>query len=120
MKGKLSVNSSGEIIYDNDIILDVAAGRRDLIEHNVESYSNTYTLKFSEIILETQVHLRKRFQDFEELPLKHLCQLFDFKLWPKSFTSDKKWGFDVLADALKYYVQYNFITDKEAEKCKRQ
>ena len=79
LKEKLSVNTSDEIIYDSDI-LDIPAGRRDLIEDNIDSYVTSYTCKFGEIILETQVHLRRRFQDFERLPLKHLCEIFDFKL----------------------------------------
>ena len=72
LKGKLSVNTSDEIIYDSDIILDIPADRRDLIEHNIDSYVTSYTCKFGEIILETQMHLRRRFQDFEKLPLRHL------------------------------------------------
>lgn len=53
---KLSINSGDDMIYDSDVILDVQAGRRDLIEHNIDSYLNSYTCKFGEIILETQVH----------------------------------------------------------------
>ena len=37
LKEKLSVNTSDEIIYDYDIILDITAGRRDLIEHNIDT-----------------------------------------------------------------------------------
>ena len=38
LKGKLSVNTSNEIIYDSDVVLDIPASRRDLIEHNIDSY----------------------------------------------------------------------------------
>ena len=67
------------------------------------------------------MHLQRRFQDFERLPLKHLCEIFDFKLWPKSFANDnKKWGFYILEEVLKYYVGHGFMTEDEAVKCKRQ
>ena len=94
---------------------------RDLIDHNIDSYVKSYSNKFSEIILETQIRLQERFHDFDETcPLRQLCVLFDFKLWPKSFSTDKTWGFDILGDALEYYVQNNFITEEEVRRCKRQ
>ena len=64
LKEKLSVNTSNEFIYDSDIILDIPAGRRDQIEHNIDSYVISYTCKFGEII----------FESFERLPLKHLAK----------------------------------------------
>ena len=33
LKEKLSVITSNEIIYKSNIVLDIPAGRRDLIEH---------------------------------------------------------------------------------------
>ena len=121
LKENFSVNTSDEIIYDSDIILDIPAGRRDIIEHNINSYVISYTCRFGEIILETQGPLRRRFQDFERLPLKVLCEKFDFKLWQKSSANDnKKWGFYILEGVLKYYVEHGFMTEDEAVKCKRQ
>ena len=79
----LSTNSSDEIVYKNDVILSQPVGRMVLMSksgHTSKGYLEIYTLKFDEIILETQIQLRKRFQDFETLPLKNLCVLFDFKL----------------------------------------
>ena len=43
LKEKLSGNTSNEIIYDSDIILDIPAGKRGLIEHNIDSYVTSYT-----------------------------------------------------------------------------
>ena len=119
----LSTNSSDEIVYKNDVILSQAEGTRVLMSksgHTSKGYLEIYTLKFDEIILETQIQLRKRFQDFETLPLKNLCVLFDFKLWPKLFAENKKWGFDTLDEVLKCYCNYKFITEEEAKRCVRQ
>ena len=113
------MNSGDDISYHFDVILDVPSSRRDLIDHNIDSYVKSYSNKFSEIILETQICLRERFHDFDDTcPLRQLCVLFDIKLWPKS--TDKTWGFDILGDALEYYVQNNFITEEEAQRCKQQ
>ena len=85
----LTENMNGEILYKNDIILWPAGGSRKTLQHQKQVDFETYSLKFEEIVLETQVQLRKRFEDFELLSLKNLCELFDFKLWPKSFNEDK-------------------------------
>ena len=79
----LTENTNGEIT------LSLASGRRENLQHKKQVYFDTYTRKFDEIILETQIQLRKRFGDFEAFPMKNLCALFDLKLWPKSFNDDK-------------------------------
>ena len=53
------------------------------------------------------------------MPLNN-CELFDFKLWPKSSNEDKKWGFDILQEVLTFYKNYKFISEKEARRCIRQ
>ena len=68
----LTENTNGEILYKNDTVLSSASGRRGTLQHKKQVYFDTYSLKFEEIILETQVQLRKRFGDFESLPLKNL------------------------------------------------
>ena len=80
-----------------------------------------YTSKFDEIILESQIQLRRRFKDFEALPLQNMCKLFDFKLWPKSFNTDnKKWGYDIIEEVFDFYANDEFITKDEAKTCTRQ
>ena len=92
----LHKNANDELLYKNDVILSPPSGRRENFEHKKQTYSDMYTSKFDEIILETQIQLHRRFKDFDALSLQNMCQLFDFKLWPKSFNTDhKKWGFDV-------------------------
>ena len=54
------------------------------------------------------------------LPLKYLCELFDFKLWPTSFNEYKKWGFDILQEVSTFYKDYKFISEEEARRCIRQ
>ena len=117
----LSTNPNKEIVYGSDVVLETLCGRRDLIDHNVDAYVRNYSLKFKEIILETQIRLRERFRDFNETcPLREICALFDFKLWPKSFSEEKTWGLDMLGKVLEYYVKYKYITEEEARRCKRQ
>ena len=60
------------------------------------------------------------FGDFEASPLKNLCALFDFKLWPKSFNDDKKWGFDILDEVTTFYKNHKFISEEEIRRCIRQ
>ncbi len=120
LKKNLSENKNGEIIYKEEVILSHVCGRRDNLDHKIKVYFNSFTVKFDEIILETQIQLRKRFGDFEALPLKNLCELFDFKLWPKSFHENKKWGFDILQELVNYYKNYDYITEEEGERCVRQ
>ena len=97
-----------------------SSGRRENLQHKKQVYFDTYTRKFDEIILETQIQLRKRFGDFEAFPLKNLCALFDFKLWPKSFNDDKKWGFDILDEVTIFYKNHKFISEEETRRCIRQ
>ena len=60
----LTENTNGEIFYKNDLILSPASGRRETLQHKQQVYFVTYSLKFEEIILETQIQLGKRFGDF--------------------------------------------------------
>ena len=113
----LTENTNGEISYKNDVILSLASGRRENLQHKKQVYFDTYTRKFDEIILETQIQLCKRFGDFEAFPLKNLFALFDFKLWPKSFNDDKKWGFDILDEVTTFYKNHKFISEEETRRC---
>ena len=106
--------------YKNDVILSLANGRRENLQHKKQVYFDTHTRKFDEIILETEIQLLKRFGDFEAFPLKNLCALFDFKLWLKSFNDDKKWGFDILDEVTTFYKNHKFISEEETRRCIRQ
>ena len=68
----LTENTNGEISYKNDVILSLVSGRRENLQHKKQEHFDTYTRKFDEIILETQIQLRKRFGDFEAFPLKNV------------------------------------------------
>ena len=48
-------------------------------------------------------------------------KLFDFKLWPKSFSGEaRKWGCDEIRNVTAYYVDNAFLTEQEMELCIRQ
>ena len=53
-------NTNGEILYKNDIILSPASGRRETLRHQKQVYFDTYSLKFEEIILETEIPIRQK------------------------------------------------------------
>ena len=56
----LTENTNGEISYKNDVILSLASGRRENLQHKKQVHFETYTRKFDEIILETQIQLRNK------------------------------------------------------------
>ena len=84
-------------------------------EHSMEHYKEIYDQKFIQILSGTQTYLRHRFSD---LSTPSLCWLtiFDFKVWPRSFTGDNSmFGFKEIESLVKYYLEHNLFTPEEAE-----
>ena len=71
--------------------------------------------KFSKIIDDTQKYIGDRFSDFQKPPLVWMM-IFDFKVWPKSFSgANSSYGFTEIESLAEFYRQHRFFTDNEAE-----
>ena len=118
---RLIQNDNNEVEFKEDIILTKPKGRRDVnIDHTPEAYQEYFTTQKFVIIVEgTQNYLRKRFRDFENMPLSCVVKIFNYKDWPKSFHSNKKWGLTEVSMLGTFYVEHSFISEEEKDKAIR-
>ena len=113
----LTEDEDGNISFKN-IVLNKEAGRRhvslDAQLHSLDYYNEFYKLRFEGILREAQKYLKGRFSDFEENPLKAFT-IFDFKVWPSTFTEeDAAFGFKEMEVLSHFYSEHGYISNDEA------
>ena len=106
-----------DILYKTTTLNKPHGGRRadiDAYRHSIEYYKEVYDRQFQVILSDTQTYLCKRFSDLQQPPLSWMT-VFDFKVWPRSFTKeDAAFGCTEINNLADYYRKHGFLTDDEA------
>ena len=103
-------------MYKTTKLNKLPGGRRGVDdEHSIEHYIEIYNQEFIQILSGTQTSLHDCFSDLNIPPLCWLT-IFDFKVWPRSFTGDNSMcAFKEIESLAKHYLEHNLFTPEEAK-----
>ena len=113
LMNRLIVDEEKRVTY-NEVVLDRPGGRHaEKIVHEPLAYLEFYNKVFNKIIEQSQDYIKNRFVSFEQSPLAEMNVLFDFKQWPKSYKTEKRWGVNEVTKLSQWYKSRGFITEEE-------